>query len=197
MNPIRFSAALAAVIAAAAPAAAETPVPVAKFNSIQLRGGGEVLLRHGPVQRVTIVEGSTAFTRIAVGEDDGRRNKDLLVIDACNAQCPRIYKLKVEIVAPDIEAVAVSGGGAIRTVGNFRAGDSLAVAVHGGGHIDVRSARPSSVAAAINGGGTIFARPEASLAAAIRGGGEIQYWGDPSVVTSVQGGGRVRRGSGN
>jgi hypothetical protein len=119
------------------------------------------------------------------------------VIDACNAQCPRNYKLRVEIVTPDVKAVAVSGGGTIRTVGSFQGADSLAVAVNGGGHIDIRSARPSTVAAAINGGGTILARPEASLAAAIRGGGEIQYWGDPSVVTSVQGGGRVRRGSGN
>jgi hypothetical protein len=197
MNQIRFSAALAALIAAAsAPAAAET-VPVPKFNSVQLRGGGEVLLRHGPVQRVTILEGSTAFTRIAVGEDERRRNPDALVIDACNRQCPRTYKLRVEIVTPDVKAVAVSGGGVIRTVGIFRAGDSLAAAVNGGGHIDVRSARASSVAAAIRGGGTIYARPEASLAAAIRGGGEIHYWGDPSVVTSLQGGGRVRRGSGD
>ena len=198
MNPLRFSAALAlAAFAAPAPAAAQTVVPVAAFKSIQLRGGGEVRLRHGPVQRVTILEGSTAYTTIALKNDDRRRNPDQLVIDACNRNCPRNYKLKVEIVTPDLTAAAVAGGGAIRTVGGFPAGDTLAVAVNGGGHIDVRSARTDTVAAAVNGGGTIFAQPRASLAAAIRGGGEIRYWGNPSVVTSVQGGGVVKRGWAN
>jgi hypothetical protein len=198
MNPLRISAALAlALLAAPAPAAAQTVVPVGKFSSVQLKGGGEVRLRHGPVQRVTILEGSTAYATIALKDDGKRGNREQLVIQACNRNCPRIYKLKVEIVTPDLKAVAVSGGGTMQTVGSFPSGDSLAVAVNGGGHIDVRSARTESVAAAVSGGGTIFAHPRASLAAAVRGGGEIRYWGDPSVVTSVQGGGTVKRGSGD
>lgn len=198
MKPIHFSAGLAALaITGSAAVAAAIVVPVAKFSAIQLRGGGEVLLRHGPVQRVAILEGSTAYTRISLRDDDDGRNPDRLVIVACNAQCPRNYKLRVEIVAPDLKGVAVNGGGAIRTVGEFPASTSLAAAVSGGGHIDVRSARPSSVAAAVQGGGTIYARPRASLAAAVRGGGDILYWGSPSVVTSIQGGGNVKRGSGD
>lgn len=194
MNPIRFSAALALLtLAAPAPAAAETVVPVAKFSSVQLRGGGEIRLRYGPVQRVTIVKGSTDYTDVRI-KNDGRRRPDTLVIDACNEKCPRVYDLLIEIVTPDLKAIAVDGGGAIRTLGAFPSEDSIAVAVNGGGHIDVRSAGTSSIAAAVNGGGTIFAQPEASLAAAIRGGGDIRYWGNPSVVTSVHGGGTVARG---
>lgn len=194
MNPIRLSAALALLaVAAPAPAVAETVVPVPRFNSVQLRGGGEVRLRHGPVQRVIIVRGSTAHTDIRLRNDGGRRS-DTLAIDACNDTCPRNYDLLVEIVTPDLKAVAVDGGGAVHTLGRFPSEDSLAVAVNGGGHIDVRSAGASSVAAAVNGGGTIFAQPRASLAAAIRGGGDIRYWGNPSVVTSINGGGTVTRG---
>jgi hypothetical protein len=199
MNPIRLSAALALfAFAAPAPAAAETVVPVGKFNSIQLRGGGEVRLRYGPVQRVTILKGSTAYTTVSLKSDGGRaRAPDRLVIDACNNRCPRQYDLEIEIVTPDVQAVAVQGGGTIQTAGRFPARDSLAAAVHGGGHIDVRSAEVASIAAAVHGGGTIYARPQAALAAAIKGGGDIRYWGDPQVVTSIEGGGHVRRGSGN
>ena len=80
--------------AASAPALAFENVPVPAFHSIQLRGGGEVIVRPGPAQQVTIVEGSSQFTRIY-----SVRNGELR-IDACNNRCPQHYRLRVEIRSP-------------------------------------------------------------------------------------------------
>ena len=49
-----------------------------------------------PAQRVTILEGSSQFTRFRV-DREGK-----LQIDACNEQCPRNYHLRVQIESPRI-----------------------------------------------------------------------------------------------
>ena len=183
---MRFSILVALILACAVPAAAQGPVRVPSFDSIELRGGGHVTIRHGATQRVTLVRGSTDLTRFRV-DDDGN-----LRIDACVRSC-RNYDLRVEIVTPSLNAVAITGGGAIRTDGAFPARGMLAVAVTGGGSIDVRPIEAGSVAAAIRGGGSIMTRPRNSLAASISGGGSITYWGRPSVTSSINGGGSVRR----
>src|SRR5215218_8149694 len=66
-------------------------VPVASFHSVQLVGGGDVDIVPGPVQRVTLLGGSTAYTRFSV-ERGGK-----LRIDACNSRCPRNYPLHIRI----------------------------------------------------------------------------------------------------
>jgi hypothetical protein len=171
----------------AAPASAAETVPVGDFRQLELRGGGEVVVRHGAAPRVTILEGSRAVSSFDLDEE--RR----LVIRACRERCPRGYRLRVEIVSPRVEALAVTGGGAIRTIGAFPRKSDLALAVTGGGTIDARQAQAGSVAAAVTGGGTINTHPLASLAAAVRGGGVVRYWGNPSVTQAVRGGGAVQR----
>jgi len=52
---------IAAVVTFAARAAAAEVVPVPQFRSVELRGGGSVTVVPGPVQRVTIVDGSSQF----------------------------------------------------------------------------------------------------------------------------------------
>jgi hypothetical protein len=175
----------AAAFAVSAPAVAIEHVPVSAFRSVELRGGGEVTVRPGPVQRVTITEGSTQFTRIYLDRDRKLR------IDACNNRCPGRYDLKVEIQSPDAPDVAISGGGSIRASGGFAPQRNLSAAVHGGGTIDVRSVRVSNVSAAVHGGGEIFVRPLSSLSAAVLGGGQVRYAGNPQVSMAVQGGGLV------
>ena len=96
----------ALAIAAAAPAVATEVVPTQPFQSIELRGGGDVTLVPGPVQRVTILNGSSQFTHIYM-----RRDRQLR-IDACNEQCPHNYNLQIRIESPSVPTVAVSGGGA-------------------------------------------------------------------------------------
>ncbi len=191
---VLLAAGAALLTTAAAPA--PTLVPVPEFRSIELNGGGRVILRHGPRQRVTLLSGDTAMSRIEVGggRRGGSSNPDQLVIDACRRSCSN-YRLEVEVVTPSIEGVAVNGGGRIVTAGAFPRQKAIGAAVHGGGQIDIRSLPARQVGAAISGGGNILTTAEETLGAAINGGGAILYWGNPQVGTAVQGGGTVRRGS--
>ena len=187
MKALPIAACVLLGLGAASPARAQTPVALPAFDSVELRGGGHVTLRHGPVQRVTLVRGSTEMTGFAV---DGRGR---LTIEACVRSC-RDYDLQIEIVTPAIEAAAVRGGGSIDAGSGFPGQEQLAVAVTGGGAIDLRGIRARNVAAAVTGGGSILTSAEDSLAANVSGGGEIAYWGDPQVTQAVSGGGAVARG---
>jgi hypothetical protein len=175
----------AAVFSASAPALAVEHLPVSGFRSVELRGGGEVKVRPGPVQRVTIIEGSSQFTNIYLERDRKLR------IDVCNNRCPQRYRLRVEIQSPDAPDVSISGGGSIRAGGGFAPQRDLSAAVRGGGTIDVSSVQVANVSAAVHGGGEIFARPSTSLSAAVMGGGQVRYAGNPQVSMAVQGGGLV------
>jgi hypothetical protein len=177
----------AVAVAASAPALATEPVPVAPFASVELRGGGEVSIVPGPVQQVTLIEGSTQFTRFTA---DGRGK---LRIDACDDRCPHNYQLRIRIESPRVPSVAIQGGGTIGAVRGFTVQDQLSAAVLGGGTIDMRAVDALDVSAAVNGGGSIAVRPRARLSAAVHGGGEVIYSGNPQVSMAVAGGGDVRR----
>ena len=172
----------------AVPAVAAETVPVAAFDSVQLRGGGTLSVRPGPAQRVTIVSGSSQFTRIRVD------NRGQLKIDACNDRCPRHYDLRIEIVSPSAPDAAISGGGAISFAPGFSPQGELTLAVTGGGSSDARAIRASNVKAPVNGGGRVLTGRSERLAAAVNGGGEVRYAGSPQVSSVVNGGGAVRRG---
>jgi len=178
----------AAATLAGGAALAQTAIRLAPFRSVELRGGGHVVIRHGDAQRVTLLKGSTEFTRTRI-------KNDKLVIDACNRDCPADYDLEIEIVTPDIDAVAIEGGGKIESAGDFPNQHDIAAAVKGGGSIDMRSIDASSATAAVNGGGKILVKAEHALTAAVNGGGRIDYWGDPNVTSAVNGGGSVSKGS--
>ena len=75
-----------AVIAFASPAFAVEVVPVPQFRSVELRGGGVVTVVPGPAERVTIIEGSSQYTRMRV-ERDG--SPPLELVTASNA----VYEL--------------------------------------------------------------------------------------------------------
>jgi Putative auto-transporter adhesin, head GIN domain len=187
MTFARILLAATAVSLLAAPSLAAEVVPLDHFNGVGLHGGGHVVLKHGAEQRVTILKGSTQFTRFRVEHGGG------LQIDACNDRCPQQYYLEVEIVSPDLNAVAIEGGGAIVADGGFPSRGELSVAVSGGGTIDVRQMPAGSVNAAVNGGGKIKTAPKTALNAAVNGGGNITYWGNPAVSEAVSGGGSIDR----
>src|SRR4029078_2081145 len=176
-----------AAFAASAPALATEVVPVPAFRSVQLRGGGEVSIRPGPVQRVTIVEGSARITRFRV-ERDGK-----LRIDVCDGNCPRQYRLRIDLQSPSAPDVAIAGGGLIRASGGFPAQRQLSAAVMSGGKIDMLAGSGGSVNAAVHGGGLISVRPRSSLSAAVNGGGQVRYAGNPTVSRRINGGGAVSR----
>jgi hypothetical protein len=178
----------AVAFAASAPAFAVEPVAVPAFRAIQLHGGGIVTITPARVQRVTLLEGSTQFTRVRV-DREGK-----LQIDACNEQCPHNYQLRIQIETPRIMGLGVNGGGQMTTANGFASQREIGVAVNGGGKIDARSIDAAAIGAAVNGGGQILVRSNGTLGAAVHGGGEIVYWGNPNVATSIAGGGAVRKG---
>src|SRR5215471_10050166 len=90
------AAALAGLLIPAASFAAET-VSLPHFDSVGLEGGGHVTIKYGPQQRVTLLKGSTQYTRLRV-ERGGSLN-----IEVCNDNCPRQYDLEVEVVMPVLE----------------------------------------------------------------------------------------------
>lgn len=179
---------LALALAASAPTLASELVPAAHFNSVELRGGGNVELVPGPAQRVAILEGSSEVTHLAV-DRDGR-----LKIDACERACPNHYRLRIEIQSPRVPALAVDGGGAIRVASGFAPEQRLVAAVNGGGKIDTRALDAADVSAAVNGGGDLFVRAGSSLTGAVRGGGVVRYWGNPQVTSATEGGGSIQPG---
>ncbi len=172
-----------------APTQAAENVPLPAFRSIELRGGGDVVLVRGATQRVTILDGSSSFTRVYV-ERNGQ-----LKIDACNERCPRNYHLRIQIQSPRVPDVGISGGGSIVVQPGFARQSQLAAGVSGGGKIDARSVDAMVISAAVNGGGELLVRPRATLNAAVNGGGSIRYWGNPQVTSAIQGGGSINRGN--
>lgn len=174
----------------AGPAAvnADADISVPKFKSVELRNGAHVILRHGEKRRVSVTMGNMVESEIKV-EDHGK-----LVIDRCPDECSSRYKLEVEIVAPEIDALSVKDGGWLRCAGSFPKQASLALAVESGGIIDARSVKADAVAAAVQQGGRILTEPRETLTAAIAHGGAITYWGNPDIQRSIQDGGVVTRG---
>jgi hypothetical protein len=170
----------------AAPLAAAETVPVPAFRSVELRGGGDIVVRPGPA-RVTLLQGSSQFTRFVV-DGDGQ-----LKIDACNANCPRHYELRIEISYPTVLPMGIKGGGKIAVTPGYARQRVLAAGVGGGGTIDLRSVAADTVAAGVNGGGKILVGASNSIAAAVSGGGEIRYAGNPAVTRVIDGGGSIRR----
>lgn len=177
----------ALAFAVSAPVLAAEVVPVSSFDSVELRGGGDVAIVPGPAQRVTILNGSTRFTSFRMRRDGE------LEIDACNERCPHNYNLRIRIESPSLPNVAIAGGGTITAAPGFRAQRHVAAAVKGGGTINVRAVDAMDVSAAVNGGGDIYVRPRATLSAAVHGGGEVHYSGNPQVSMAIAGGGDVRR----
>jgi hypothetical protein len=178
----------ALAFAVSAPALAIETVAVPAFRAIELRGGGSVTVVPGSAQRVTIVEGSSQFTRIRV-ERDGK-----LKIDTCNDRCPQHYRLRIQVQAPRVPDLAVNGGGLISVQSGFGSQPQLNAAVNGGGKVGTRAVDAATVAAAVNGGGELLVRARSNLSAAVNGGGLVRYVGNPRVASVIHGGGLVAPG---
>jgi hypothetical protein len=170
----------------AVPALAED-VSVGHFDQVELDGGGHVQVKYGPVQKVTLLKGSTQYTKFAI------RHDKQLEIKACQWHCPADYSVDVEIVTPFINGASIDGGGHIVIASGFPAQHDLAAAIDGGGSLNLDALTADVVNAAIDGGGHIQVSAKQSLRASIDGGGLITYRGDPQVMSAIDGGGAVTR----
>ena len=177
---------LAACLIPASQSRAAEAVSVPRFNAVSLKGGGTVRIVPGTVQRVTIRNGSSAYTSIKVRHTS-------LEIENCHVRCPDGYRLDLEIQTPKLDAVAVSHGGELRFGEGFGPQGDIAVAVSNGGKIDLRSLRAREVSAAVNSGGAIEVGAPVQLSAAVNSGGAIRYRGNPNVSSAVSSGGSVER----
>jgi hypothetical protein len=171
-----------------ASSASPAVIPTPAFKSVQLRGMGHVIIRHGDVQRVTLLKGDSNVTQVHMD----RYGNDQLVIDACRNDCPSDYELVVEIVTPAISGVAIDGSGKIETQGSFPRMDRLNAAINGSGDIDVHGIAAERSDAAISGSGNIKVTTSGVLNAAISGSGTILYWGSPQVRSAISGSGTIR-----
>ncbi len=186
----RFLSATAFAALLATAASAQTAVPIGHFDGVELNGGGHIVFRHGPVQRVVILKGSAQISKFHIEAS----NK--LVVDICDGNCPTHYDLELEITTPAIQSVSVNGGGDIDVAPGFPAQQQITAAIEGGGRIDTRNVDATTGNAAVEGGGEIHIKARNALSAAVNGGGEIHYAGNPQVTTAINGGGDVSREGG-
>ncbi len=179
--------AVAATVLAIAPAvaSAETVEQVGRFTGVELHGGGTISIRQAPVQRVTLISGDPARASFEV-DSRGR-----LIASPCRGSCWGFQRFDVQIETPDLNAVAIYGGGHITAKGAFPAASAMSVSIHGGGDIDVKDVPAQATSAEIHGGGKILVSAQSSLQAAIHGGGAIHYAGHPTVNSEIHGGGSV------
>jgi hypothetical protein len=175
-------------LAASAPAVAQENIPVAGFRSVELKFGGDVSIVRGPVQRVTLLNGSREFTRFRM-----REGGTLEIATSCSNRCPHQYNLRIVIESPSVPDVAVHAGGTIKVAPGFTAQHKVSAAIDAGGTIDLASLAVDRAAAAINAGGDIFVRPSANLDVAINAGGEVHYAGNPRLSTAIVNGGSLTR----
>lgn len=187
MRSFRLFIALGALVCATSQVSAQS-IPVAAFNSVELRNGGKLVLLHGANHQVTLRKGSQHYTGFTVA--NGK-----LTIDKCRQTCPRGYEMEVEIITPQIQGVAVSDGGVVETRGSFPQQQDLAVAINHGGVIDTRSITANKVLAAINHGGVILTMARSILTASISNGGVVTFWGNAIVNQAVSRGGVVTKGA--
>ncbi len=169
----------------ALPVAAQIEIPVGYFESVELRHGGNVVVRQGPVQRVTMLSGDPRYSTVQL---EGKR----LVIENRGGHS-RDYRLEVEVVTPELESIAVSNGGTMQTAGEFSQA-RVEASVEQGGRLDIRSITADAVIASVDSGGGIFTNPRKTLDATVTSGGAVTYWGDPRVNKTVRDGGVVQRG---
>ncbi len=167
---------------------AQSVISVGPFRSVELDSGGHVIVRHGPVQRVTILEGDPQCRRIRVA------GKQRLVIEHAERDCRRHDRTVIEVVTPEISAIRLSNGGTVQTLGAFPAQAAMSAHVEQGGTIDIRSMSADAVDASVYSGGGILTSPRETLDASVESGGAITYWGAARVRKNVRDGGVVARG---
>ncbi len=176
---------------------------VEDFNSVSLRGIGDVTIRVGETQSVSVTVDENLIAMVETTVEDGE-----MVIQSSRSIAPQVH-LRVDITMPALTAARVSGVGdmSIREI----TGDSVTLTVSGVGSLsatgDVGNAdvRVSGVGSAnlaglhadhvvvrVSGTGdaTVFART--SVDASVSGIGDIVVHGNPeSVIQSASGIGDV------
>jgi hypothetical protein len=178
---------------------------VAAFNSIELAGANNVVIRVGEKQSVVVKADDNLVNRVTTKVKTGA-----LVIGNTPGSISTESPMSVEITVPSLSAVALTGSGNIVVSGLeteslkvvlsgsgnvFGSGTatSLDVTVSGSGNARLTRLVADNVHAVVSGFGAIFVTATRRLDASIPGSGTILYAGNPQdVVPSVTGSGAIQ-----
>jgi len=178
---------------------------VAAFSSVALAGSSDVIIHAGAAQSVVVHADDNLLGRVTTQVRAGT-----LVIGA-RGSFTTSSPMTVEVSVPSLQALALSGSGALTASniqgprmsvrlsgsGAVRASGTvtrLEVSVGGSGDAELGQLAARDVHAAVSGSGRIVTHVANTLQASVPGSGTIVYSGNPAhVTTSIIGSGAITR----
>jgi Putative auto-transporter adhesin, head GIN domain len=180
---------------------------VAAFNSVELAGSNNVVIRVGEKQSVVVRADDNLLDRVTTEVQSGK-----LVIANTPGSFRTNSPMSVEVNVPSLTALTLRGSGNIVVEGieaetlkmslpgsGMLTGSGTAkrldVTVSGSGTVQFTRLVANDVRAVVSGSGSIFVTATGSLDASVSGDGAILYAGNPQDVTkSVTGTGAITGG---
>lgn len=157
------------------------------FTGITVKSGTNVVLHHGPQQRVTIVKGNAAKANL-------RMSGSTLVISPCKGWCFQPETLQVEIVSPRIDDIRAYSGSDFKAVGTFPRQPALHIEAQSGSDIDSRAIPAEAINATVHSGADAYVNALDTLNAAVQSGGDLTYIGAPKhMTTDTHSGGSIHK----
>lgn len=177
---------------------------VAPFRGVELRGVGVLTVESGAQRSVTVHGDDNVVRRVTTGVDGG------VLVVGVKGHVRAQRELRIAVITPSIEALTLSGSGAITATGvrtrrlrvrlsgtgRMRAQGSatrLDVEVDGVGEALLANLRTPSAHVRLDGTGRVVVHAARSLDATVAGAGEVLYAGDPVVRSHVDGVGLIAR----
>ena len=180
---------------------------VPPFDSVELAGSNNVVIRVGTEQSVVVHADDNLLDRVTTEVEDG-----CLVVDNKNGSFTTRSPMRVDVTMPALDALALSGSGSIEADGidsealNVTLSGSgavnasgtaagLDIRLSGSGNAELQALVARDVRSVVSGSGRILVTATESIDASVSGTGAITYGGDPpQVTTSITGAGVVTRG---
>ncbi len=177
---------------------------VAAFNSVELAGSNNVVIRVGEKQSVVVRADDNLLDRVTTEVQSGK-----LVIANTPGSFTTKSPMSVEVNVPTLNALTLTGSGNIvvdgieaeslkvtlpgsGTLTGSGTATRLDVTVSGSGTVQFTRLVANDVRAVVSGSGSIFITATKSLDASVSGSGAILYVGNPQDVTkSVTGTGAI------
>ncbi len=177
---------------------------VAAFNSVELAGSNNALIRVGEKQSIVVRADDNLLDRVTTEVQSGK-----LVIGNTPGSWTTKSPMSVEVNVPMLDALTLTGSGNIVVngveteslkvtlpgSGTLTGGGTatrLDVTVSGSGTVQFTRLVANDVRAVVSGSGSIFVTAAKSLDASVSGSGAILYTGNPQDVTkSVTGNGAI------
>jgi hypothetical protein len=177
---------------------------LAVFNSVELAGSNNVVIRVGEEHSVVVKADDNLLDRVTTEVQSGK-----LVIANTRGSFTTETPMSVEVSVPTLNALTLTGSGNIvvngieteslkvtlpgsGTLTGSGTATRLDVAVSGSGTVQFMRLVATDVRAVVSGLGSIFVTATESLDASVSGSGAILYTGNPQDVTkSVSGTGAI------